>query len=105
MPTPERWTVGEDHGHLIEILDVQDLPIATVIRYRHDPPEWATENARIMSAAKQLLEAAKSGYAALRDIINAANNDEGYTPQELADLFMSDCNTLFKAIAKTEGTP
>jgi len=54
--TPELWTVGEDHGEYIEVLDCQDLPVAHVFRNANDPPEWATNNAEVIAALPGLLE-------------------------------------------------
>lgn len=68
--------------------------------------EWTEEakaNAILIAAAPELLESAKEGYGALKDIINAAGNGEPYDRDELENLFGSILNTLYAVISKAEG--
>jgi len=63
----------------------------------------AEDNARLIAAAPELLEALELCSKALSDIINAADNGEAYSAKELYDSFMSDYNKAFEAIAKAKG--
>ena len=56
----------------------------------------------LLVAAPELLEACKLAKQALKDIINAADNNMPYTRDELVQSFMDDYNTLEEAINKAE---
>ncbi len=67
-----------------------------------DKVEETVANGFVIAAAPALLAAAKEGYDALRDIINAADNGEPYNPKELQGSFQDAANQLYAAIAQAE---
>ena len=56
-------------------------------------------NARLIAAAPELLASTLEVARALKDIINAADNGEQYTPEELGKLFTDALGKAHKAIA------
>ena len=66
---------------------------------------WVCDAVRVLdclNAHDELVEAAGEGRDALRDIINAADNGEAYTPQELAREYGEIVEQLRSAIAKAK---
>jgi Flp pilus assembly secretin CpaC len=60
-------------------------------------------NARLIAAAPDMLAALKKARDALKDIINASDNDSAYSASELAESFLGDLNIAEEAIVKAEG--
>lgn len=74
----------------------------------HVQPVWGDENkhnerATLFAAAPKLLEAARKGAQAIKDIIGAAENDEPYTLEELINSFLSDYSEIEAVISKATG--
>jgi hypothetical protein len=59
-------------------------------------------NSKLIAAAPELLASCKEGLEALKDIINAAGNNQPYKTEELSSEFIPICDLLFAVINKAE---
>lgn len=49
---------------------------------------------------EELLKNSKEAYEALKDIINAGDNSQPYSPEELESIFMGIVNKLYDTLLK-----
>lgn len=69
------------------ITAIRSLTAGKNVANSHDLFEFNPEDARLIAAAPDLLDAIRESADALADIINAANNGFPYSPTELVKLF------------------
>ena len=101
------WLIDANGNHIASISRLkpdQTVELKDLHEYITNDEEWQKIVDTIV-LAPEFIELAKEQYVALKDIINAADNKEPYSPKELADNFMQYCDKfrdLMKSLREEE---